>query len=82
MVINFVAFIASVGGGFVVNEKTKVDENLFYKGVDKSSVHGARLHQTHSISEPDGERCSEPSDPCSPPYPFAVSTYLVVLGLV
>lgn len=63
----------SVGGGFVVNEKTKVDENLFYKGVDKSSVHGARLHQTHSLSEPDGERSDKQNDPCSPPYPFSVS---------
>lgn len=66
----------SVGGGFVVNEKTKVDENLFYKGVDKSSVHGARLHQTHSLSEPDGERSDKQNDPCSPPYPFSVSIYV------
>ncbi|KAL0953429.1 hypothetical protein HGRIS_004665 [Hohenbuehelia grisea] len=29
-----------------------VDENLFYKGVDKRAVHGARLHQTHSLAEP------------------------------
>ncbi|KIK61547.1 hypothetical protein GYMLUDRAFT_42544 [Collybiopsis luxurians FD-317 M1] len=43
----------SVGGGFVVNEKTKVDENLFYKGVDKSAVPPARLHQSHSLTEPD-----------------------------
>lgn len=61
----------SVGGGFVVNDKTKgqlyaftpmrvevltvmviVDENLFYKGVDKKAVHGARLQQSHSLSEP------------------------------
>ncbi|KAJ8469874.1 hypothetical protein ONZ45_g16743 [Pleurotus djamor] len=42
----------SVGGGFVVNEKTKLGENLFYKGVDKRTVHGARLHQTHSLTEP------------------------------
>ncbi|KAF9449936.1 L-serine ammonia-lyase [Macrolepiota fuliginosa MF-IS2] len=42
----------SVGGGFVVNDKTKVDENLFYKGVDKKTVHGARLHQSHSLAEP------------------------------
>ncbi|KAF8199181.1 L-serine dehydratase [Pholiota molesta] len=44
----------SVGGGFVVNEKTKgmFDENLFYKGVDKTKVHGARLHQTHSLTDP------------------------------
>ncbi|KAJ7126608.1 serine dehydratase alpha chain-domain-containing protein [Mycena crocata] len=45
----------SVGGGFVVNENTKVDENLFYKGVDKKAVHGARLHQVHAPpSEPAG----------------------------
>jgi hypothetical protein len=38
-------------GGFVVNDKTKVDENLFYKGVDKKAVHGARLHQITPPSE-------------------------------
>ncbi|KAF8318724.1 L-serine ammonia-lyase [Clavulina sp. PMI_390] len=37
----------SVGGGFVVNEKTKVDENLFYKGVDKKGVDIGRLSLTH-----------------------------------
>ncbi|KAJ7746952.1 serine dehydratase alpha chain-domain-containing protein [Mycena maculata] len=41
----------SVGGGFVVNDKTKVDENLFYKGVDKRAVHGARLNQVHAHEE-------------------------------
>jgi hypothetical protein len=41
----------SVGGGFVVNEKTQMDENLYYKGIDKSVVHGARLHQSHSLVE-------------------------------
>ena len=56
-----------------MNEKTKVDETLFYKGVDKSSVHGARLHQTHSLSEPANERGDKENDPCSPPYPFVVS---------
>ncbi|KAF7316429.1 DUF1253-domain-containing protein [Mycena indigotica] len=49
----------SVGGGFVVNDKTQVDENMFYKGVDKKLVHEARLHQ---VSE---------EDPSGPPYPFA-----------
>ncbi|KAF8325870.1 serine dehydratase alpha chain-domain-containing protein [Cantharellus anzutake] len=39
----------SVGGGFVVNEKTKVDENLFYKGVDKSQVSLSRLSQNHGL---------------------------------
>jgi len=35
----------SVGGGFVVNERTRTgEENLYYKGVDKRGVHGARLH--------------------------------------
>ncbi|KAF8196657.1 L-serine ammonia-lyase [Mycena galopus ATCC 62051] len=43
----------SVGGGFVVNDKTKVDENLFYMGVDKRAVHAARLHQVQA--PPDGE---------------------------
>lgn len=47
----------SVGGGFVVNDKTKVDENLFYMGVDKKAVHAARLHQIHA--PPEGDTVSE-----------------------
>ncbi|EKM50384.1 uncharacterized protein PHACADRAFT_263659 [Phanerochaete carnosa HHB-10118-sp] len=67
----------SVGGGFVVNEKTQVDENLYYKGVDKSSVHGARLLQTHSLTEPDVTR--DEYDPTSPPYPFVSGDSLLAL---
>ena len=83
----------SVGGGFVVNEKTKgerdtftifpvhlgrdphvviVDENLFYKGVDKSAVHGARLHQPSSPSDPASDGAGQAADPIQPPYPFVV----------
>ncbi|GJE91089.1 L-serine ammonia-lyase [Phanerochaete sordida] len=69
----------SVGGGFVVNEKTQCDENLYYKGVDKSSVHGARLHQTHSLSEPDASRGDAAPDPSSPPYPFTSGDSLLAL---
>ncbi|TFK39348.1 serine dehydratase alpha chain-domain-containing protein [Crucibulum laeve] len=79
----------SVGGGFVVNEKTKVDENLFYKGVDKKTVHGARLHQTHSLSEPelltggssgdtDGAVTVQ-EDSGHPPYPFESGNSLLAL---
>ncbi|KAJ8482445.1 hypothetical protein ONZ51_g5360 [Trametes cubensis] len=68
----------SVGGGFVVNEKTKVDENLFYKGVDKSVVHGARLHQTHSSESTPGAP-SEAPDPIQPPYPFVSGDSLLAL---
>ncbi|KAI0641877.1 L-serine ammonia-lyase [Trametes meyenii] len=71
----------SVGGGFVVNEKTKVDENLFYKGVDKSVVHGARLH-THSADpdayvDPNAPRRAD--DPMQPPYPFVSGDSLLAL---
>ncbi|KAJ3505810.1 hypothetical protein NLJ89_g7224 [Agrocybe chaxingu] len=80
----------SVGGGFVVNEKTKVDENLFYKGVDKTKVHGARLHQIHSLSDPveqhalpgetseEGASAAEP-EYNEPPYPFDTGTTLLAL---
>ncbi|KAH7890730.1 serine dehydratase alpha chain-domain-containing protein, partial [Phlebopus sp. FC_14] len=68
----------SVGGGFVVNEKTKVDENLFYKGVDKSVVHGARLHQSHNSAEGDPSP-TEPDDPGHPPYPFESGNSLLAL---
>ncbi|KAE9406185.1 L-serine ammonia-lyase [Gymnopus androsaceus JB14] len=75
----------SVGGGFVVNEKTKVDENLFYKGVDKSIVPPARLHQTHSLSEPDLTPVIGPSsssvhdEEAGPPYPFESGNSLLAL---
>ncbi|KAF8623930.1 hypothetical protein AX17_007258 [Amanita inopinata Kibby_2008] len=84
----------SVGGGFVVNEKTKVDENLFYKGFDKSTVHGARLHQSHSLAEPkllvcSGEDTMERNDDSHaslpelpeehPPYPFDSGKTLLAL---
>lgn len=29
-----------------------VDENLFYKDVDKKAVHGARLHRSHLLCNP------------------------------
>lgn len=60
-----------------MNEKTKADENLYYKGVDKSSVHGARLLQTHSLSDPGSNRSSTTPDTNSPPYPFVVSSQMI-----
>jgi L-serine deaminase len=70
----------SVGGGFVVNEKTKVDENLFYKGVDKSTVHGARLHQTHNAEKGDAIPAQpKANDPGHPPYPFDSGNSLLAL---
>ncbi|KAF5335938.1 hypothetical protein D9611_006245 [Ephemerocybe angulata] len=78
----------SVGGGFVVNDKTKVDENLFYKGVDKKKVHGARLHQTLAVSDSDGVTPSAEEsgksgeadpDPSHPPYPFSTGDSLLAL---
>ncbi|KAF9054320.1 serine dehydratase alpha chain-domain-containing protein [Panaeolus papilionaceus] len=84
----------SVGGGFVVNEKTKVDENLFYKGVDKSKVHGARLHQSHasadSIEPPESSETQAAGSEQNtafdagkedehPPYPFDTGNTLLAL---
>jgi L-serine deaminase len=72
----------SVGGGFVVNEKTKVGENLFYKGVDKRTVHEARLHQGQV---PDQQSRPGPSIPdpqseiSSPPFPFTSGDSLLTL---
>ncbi|GAA5867270.1 hypothetical protein JCM8547_003142 [Rhodosporidiobolus lusitaniae] len=42
----------SVGGGFVVNERTQVDENAFYKSISKTDVSPGRLDQTHGASSP------------------------------
>ncbi|KAI0731246.1 L-serine ammonia-lyase [Earliella scabrosa] len=54
-----------------------VDENLFYKGVDKSIVHGARLHQPHSTETAPGEP-AQASDPIQPPYPFTMTIAQIV----
>lgn len=68
-----------------------MDENLFYKGVDKTKVHGARLHQSHLASEPVDEQMSSvegiPSrddvetaiDKQHPPYPFDSGNSLLAL---
>lgn len=54
-----------------------VDENLFYKGVDKSVVHGARLHQP-SHTEYDFME-TQATDPNQPPYPFVVRNFNPIL---
>jgi len=58
-----------------------VDENLFYKGVDKSIVHGARLHQSASV--PDTSESSVPASfddaEAHPPYPFESGNSLLAL---
>ncbi len=61
-----------------------MDENLFYKGVDKTKVHGARLHQHHTItdrpqdiSSPNGSE--NDVDPMEPPYPFDTGNTLLAL---
>lgn len=78
----------SVGGGFVVNDKTKVDENLFYKGVDKKRVHGARMQQSivevPAVSEPgapvEQANTNEPAtNQEKPPYPFDTAATLLAL---
>ncbi|KAJ7180425.1 serine dehydratase alpha chain-domain-containing protein [Mycena filopes] len=82
----------SVGGGFVVNDKTKVDENLFYKGVDKKAVHGARLHQVQAPPDVDNTFADPSASPTTTeetqdadpqqgliPYPFASGNSLLQL---
>ncbi|KAI9511535.1 serine dehydratase alpha chain-domain-containing protein [Russula earlei] len=73
----------SVGGGFVVNEKTKVDENLYYKGVNKRSVHSARLHQhVHGGGSSTAMGEGLPSGSEQPPYPFKSGDSLLNLTRV
>lgn len=72
----------SIGGGFVVNDQTKVDENLFYKGVDKRTVHEARLHQNSASDPLDTEyQLSDLYRVRSehPPYPFSSGDNLLSL---
>ncbi len=55
-----------------------VDENLFYKGVDKSVVHGARLHQP-SHTDSDSVEETQAADFNQPPYPFVVRDFNTIL---
>ena len=71
--------VTSVGGGFVVNEKTKTaGENLFYKGVDKRAVHVARLSKTTGGT--DATQVEKDTDPTHPPYPFKSGDTLLALS--
>ena len=62
-----------------------VDENLFYKGVNKHLVDPARLAQHHSLSEPavDNREGGAPHpskvDPMQPPYSFHSGDSLLAL---
>jgi hypothetical protein len=61
-----------------------VDENLFYKGVNKKSVHGARLQKSTSISEPQllaGMPLARPTANAEehPLYPFESGHSLLML---
>jgi hypothetical protein len=60
----------------------EVDENLFYKGVDKNAVHGARLHKSHSLSEQTFDSHSPGTEDANeehPPYPFESGDSLLAL---
>ncbi|KAG8836086.1 hypothetical protein FRC17_010019 [Serendipita sp. 399] len=67
----------SVGGGFVVNEKTKVDENLYYMGVDKTKVDPSRRSQIHDFDESDPE--SYQGNAGQPPYLFKSGDTLLAM---
>lgn len=77
--LKHISDVTSVGGGFVVNEKTKTaGENLFYKGVDKRAVHVARLSKT--TSGMDATHVEKDTDPTHPPYPFKSGDTLLALS--
>lgn len=60
-----------------------MDENLFYKGIDKTLIEPARLSQ-HSLNEPthrgeDGKEGDQTSVPNHPPYKFHSGESLLAL---
>jgi hypothetical protein len=86
----------SVGGGFVVNEKTKgkltprrasilvdlsiVDENLYYKGINKSDVDPSRLSQQYDGDpEHPGPDVKEATKAPQPPYLFKSGDTLLAM---
>lgn len=83
----------SVGGGFVVNEKTKgefpssrkavaylllVDENLYYMGIDKNKVDPARRSQVHDADAVDDVEYS--GNASQPPYLFKSGDTLLAMA--
>ncbi|SCZ98556.1 BZ3500_MvSof-1268-A1-R1_Chr3-1g05462 [Microbotryum saponariae] len=83
----------SVGGGFVVNDQTKIDENLYYRAVKKKSASSARREQTHGLEtnsktqalpapgqEPSAEEDgSRPTGPKQPPFLFRNGAELLAM---
>ncbi|KDE08401.1 hypothetical protein MVLG_01437 [Microbotryum lychnidis-dioicae p1A1 Lamole] len=83
----------SVGGGFVVNDQTKIDENLYYRAVKKKSASSARREQTHGLETdsktqalpaPGQESSAEedgprPTGPKQPPFLFRNGTELLAM---
>ena len=62
-----------------MNENTKTaGENMFYKGVDKRTVHVARLSKTAGGTET--TQVEEDSDPTHPPYAFKSGDTLLALS--
>ncbi|CDZ98003.1 Serine dehydratase-like, alpha subunit [Phaffia rhodozyma] len=52
----------SVGGGFVINERTKVDENMYYRSINKSAASPARRDQTHGMTTDKIEGIAAPDE--------------------
>ncbi|KIM32812.1 hypothetical protein M408DRAFT_62316 [Serendipita vermifera MAFF 305830] len=67
----------SVGGGFVVNEETKLDENLYYMGIDKDKVDPSRRSQTHGLDEATDNPSSTGAS--QPPYLFKSGDTLLAM---
>ncbi|KAL8276426.1 hypothetical protein RQP46_011178 [Phenoliferia psychrophenolica] len=79
----------SVGGGFVVNEQTQVDENLYYRSTNKDDASTARRDQTHgleskALAAPGEEPTEKPKEKKTdkmkqPPYLFRNAQGLLMM---
>ncbi|KAM0749299.1 L-serine ammonia-lyase [Meredithblackwellia eburnea MCA 4105] len=79
----------SVGGGFVVNNRTQVDENLYYRETNKDDASKARRDQSHGIGagtpllaapgEEDGAKAEGSQKAKQPPYLFRNAQGLLMM---
>lgn len=78
----------SVGGGFVVNEQTQVDENLYYRSTNKDDASASRRDQSHGLDSkalpaPGEEADSKPKQKTSkqnqPPFLFRNAAGLLLM---
>ena len=60
----------SIGGGFVISDQAKINENIFYKEIKKSQADPSRREQHATLNESVGVENKDNANNNDVPYPF------------